>query len=296
MVELTEGDVVGRGECMPNPRYGHSSAEVVAAVERIAPKLEDGLDRAALQRVLVPGPARNAIDCALWDLAAKRAGRRVWELAGLAPPQSLVTAYTLSLADPETMGQAARSQAHRPLLKLKVTGEGDVERVAAVRENAPQARLIVDANEAWRPERVASLSAELARLGVELIEQPVPAEEDACLADLDHPVPFCADESCHTAADLDGLVGRYDMINIKLDKTGGLTEALVLRRAARAAGLDVMVGCMVATSLAIAPAVLVAQGAEVVDLDGPLLLRRDRSPGLRFAGSTLYPPDPALWG
>ena len=194
------------------------------------------------------------------------------------------------------MGAAARAEADRPLLKPKVTGEGDVERVAAVRENAPGARLIVDANEGWRPDLVAPLGTELARLGVELIEQPLPAGDDAILAELDRPVPVCADESCHTRTDLDALVGRYDVVNIKLDKTGGLTEALALRRAARAAGLGVMVGCMVATSLAIAPAVLVAQDADFVDLDGPLLLRRDRAHGLRYAGSTVHPPEPALWG
>ena len=208
----------------------------------------------------------------------------------------MVTAYTLSLDTPERMGEAAAMQRTRTLLKLKLTGDGDIDRVREVRRNAPQARLIVDANEGWTAGHFAELAPILAEFGVELIEQPLPAGDDAALADMPHPIPVCADEACHTAADLDRLVGKYDAINIKLDKTGGLTEALVLAAAARERGFKIMVGCMIGTSLAMAPAVLVAQHAAVVDLDAPLLLAADRHPGLRYDGSTVYPPEPALWG
>jgi L-alanine-DL-glutamate epimerase-like enolase superfamily enzyme len=243
-----------------------------------------------------PGAARNALDCALWDLEAKRAGRRVWELAGLPAPQALETAYTLSLGSVEEMGAAARAAADRPLLKLKLSGPGDLERVRAVREGAPRARLIVDANEAWTPAIFAELAPALRDLAVELIEQPLPAGADEELANLAHPVPVCADESCHDRASLAGLAKKYDAVNIKLDKTGGLTEALALMTAAKEAGLAIMVGCMVATSLSMAPAVLVGQGARWVDLDGPLLLAKDRVPGLDYRGSLVAPPVAALWG
>lgn len=293
---ITDGDYVGRAECMPYARYDETVEGVIADIERFSGAIADGLDRAALQDALPAGAARNALDCALWDLEAKKVRTPVWKLAGLEAPGPLVTAYTLSLDTPENMAASARENADRPLMKLKLTGEGDIARVSAVRDAAPGVRLIVDANEGWSPDMVEPFSAELAPFGVEMIEQPLPAAEDAMLADCAHPVPICADESCHTRADLEALTGRYDMINIKLDKTGGLTEALALRDAARERGMTVMVGCMIATSLAMAPAVLVAQGAEVVDLDGPLLLAEDQPNGLVYEGSTLNPPHPLLWG
>ncbi|MFO0995820.1 MAG: N-acetyl-D-Glu racemase DgcA [Alphaproteobacteria bacterium] len=296
VVELSADGHTGRGECVPYPRYGESVEGVVAAIESVGPALAKGLDRLGLQSALPAGAARNAIDCAFWDLEAKRAGKDAATLAGLAAPRPLTTVYTLSLDAPEAMGRAAAKESHRPLLKLKVTGAGDLERIAAVHANAPKSRLVVDANEGWTAEQYAAFAPELKRLGVEMIEQPLPAKADAALAGMPHPIPVCADESCHDTASLDSIKGRYEMINIKLDKTGGLTEALKLRRAAEAAGLGIMVGCMIATSLAMAPAVLVAQGARVVDLDGPLLLARDRDHGLRYEGSTVFPPDPALWG
>jgi len=296
VVEIREGGHVGRGECVPYPRYGETIEAAVAAIEGLRPEIARGLDREALQSAMPPGAARNAVDCALWDLDAKRSGRPVWQLAGLAPPRPVTTAYTLSLDTIDSMATAARGNAHRPLLKLKLSGPGDLDRVRAVHEAAPGARLIVDANEAWTAATYAELAPELKPLGVELIEQPLPADADDALAGLPRPVPVCADESCHDAARLDRIVGRYDAINIKLDKTGGLTEALALAAAARAAGLEIMVGCMVGTSLAMAPALLVAQGARWVDLDGPLLLAEDRVPGLAYDGSLVPPPSPALWG
>jgi L-alanine-DL-glutamate epimerase-like enolase superfamily enzyme len=255
-----------------------------------------GLDRKELQQVMAPGAARNALDAAFWDLDAKRDDRRVADIAGIGPLKPLVTAYTLGLDTPERMGEAAATQRARPLLKLKLTGDGDIERVRAVRRAAPAARLIVDANEGWGERHLTEVMPALAELGVELIEQPLPADRDEVLARVPHPIPICADEACHTRADLDRLAGKYDAINIKLDKAGGLTEALELAVAARERGFKIMVGCMIGTSLAMAPAVLVAQHAAVVDLDAPLLLAQDRVPGLRYDGSTLYPPEPALWG
>ncbi len=296
VVELTRDDHIGRGECVPYPRYGETVEGVIADIESLRARLAGGLDRDGLQTALPAGAARNAVDCAFWDLEAKRAGRRAFELAGLPAPQPLTTAYTLSLDAPEAMGRAAAANAHRPLLKLKVTGDGDLDRVRAVRANALGSKLVVDANEAWTPEQFTRFVPELAGLGVTMIEQPLPAKADAPLASLKRAIPVCADESCHDASTIEELVGRYDMINIKLDKTGGLTEALKLRAAAEAKGFGVMVGCMIATSLSMAPAVLVAQGAAVVDLDGPLLLARDRDAGLRYDGSTVHPADAALWG
>jgi L-alanine-DL-glutamate epimerase-like enolase superfamily enzyme len=296
LVEIRDGIRVGRGECVPYARYGETIDGAVAAIEQLRPEIEAGLDRAALQGAMPPGAARNALDCVLWDLEAKRTGHPVWRLAGLPPPQAVTTAYTLSLGTVESMAAAARANAGRPLLKLKLSGPGDLDRVRAVHENAPRARLIVDANEAWTPEIFAELAPQLAPLGVELIEQPLPAGDDAALARLARPVPVCADESCHDTASLSGIRGRYDAVNIKLDKTGGLTEALRLAAAARAEGLALMVGCMVATSLAMAPALLIAQDARWVDLDGPLLLARDREPGLIYEGNLVQPALPALWG
>jgi len=296
VAEISQGGVTGRGECVPYAHYGESVEGVMAAIEAMADPIADGLDRQALQSALPPGAARNALDCALWDVQAKRSGEPVWRLAGLAEPGPLITAYTLSLDSPEAMGNAAAANAARALLKLKLGGEGVVERVAAVRASAPQSRIIVDANEAWTVDLLAEASPELARLGVEMIEQPLPAGSDGGLAGIERLVPLCADESCHDSASLAGLESRYDIINIKLDKTGGLTEALALADAARAAGLGIMVGCMIGTSLSMAPATLVAAHASFVDLDGPLLLARDHQPGIVFEGSIMQPPPPALWG
>ncbi len=294
---VTDGRAVGRGECVPYARYGETVEGVVAVLEGLAGAVADpGFDRARLATLLPAGAARNALDCALWDYEAKRSGIPARIAAGLDEPIPLVTAYTLSLGTPETMLAAARAAASRPLLKVKLGGGGDPERIAAVREGAPEARLIVDANEAWRPDTLADALAACVEAGVELIEQPLPADDDAALIGLQSPIPLCADESLHTCEELEALTDRYAAVNVKLDKTGGLTEALKLVRAARRLRLRVMVGCMVGSSLAMAPAVLLARDADFVDLDGPLLLARDRVPGLRYEGSQVYPPLPALWG
>ncbi|ODN71454.1 L-Ala-D/L-Glu epimerase [Methylobrevis pamukkalensis] len=254
-----------------------------------------GLDRTALRAAMPAGAARNALDCALFALEARLAGVSAATLAGLPEPGPVVTAYTLSLDTPEKMHAAAAANAARPLLKIKLGGDGDDERLGAVRAGAPNARLIVDANEGWTPASFADRMAACARHRVSLIEQPLPQASDDMLIDLPRSVPVCADESAHTAADIPRLARLYDAVNIKLDKTGGLTEALEMASAARAAGLDIMVGCMLATSLAMAPALLIAGEAAHVDLDGPLLLARDRTPGLVFEGSTILPPDPRIW-
>jgi L-alanine-DL-glutamate epimerase-like enolase superfamily enzyme len=293
---LTDGEHVGRGECMPYARYDETVDSVLAEIAGLAPAIADGATRLGIQSLLPAGAARNAIDCAFWDLEAKRSSSRAWDLAGIDQPNGVVTAYTLSLDEPDAMGRAANAAKDRPLLKIKLAGEGDLERVAAIRENAPDAILIVDANEGWTPEMVAPFSEKLAALGVAMIEQPLPASADAPLADLPHPVPLCADESAHTSADINRLAGRYDVVNIKLDKTGGLTEALKFRDAILAANMQVMVGCMLGSSLAMAPAMLIAEGAAFVDLDGPLLLDRDRDPGLCYTGSKITAPPPNLWG
>jgi len=297
VVEVAEAGFLGRGECVPYARYGESLESVTGQIRAVQPAIEGGADRTALAGLLPAGAARNALDCALWDLEAKIAGEPVWKRAGLTSPEPVTTAFTLSLDAPERMGEAARAAAGRPLLKLKLGGdEGDLDRIRAVREAAPGARIIVDANEAWTIDIYEKLTPHLQALGVALIEQPFPADEDAVLASLPHPVPVCADESCHLGEDLARLRGLYDVVNIKLDKTGGLSEALALRDAARKVGFGVMVGCMVGTSLAMAPAFLVAQGADFVDLDGPLLLARDREPGIRYEGGRMLPPPPELWG
>ncbi|HSI42578.1 MAG TPA: N-acetyl-D-Glu racemase DgcA [Xanthobacteraceae bacterium] len=294
VAELRTEHGIGRGECVPYARYGETVQAVAGTLEALAPDIAAGLDRAGLQRRLPAGAARNALDCAFWDLEAKVSARRAFALAGLPAPLPVRTAYTLSLDTPEAMADAAR-RAGRPLLKLKLGGPGDPQRLAAVRAAVPQAELIVDANEGWRADTLAENFAACAAAGVSLIEQPLPAHDDAALAG-PRPVLVCADESLHDRAGLAGLVGRYDAVNIKLDKTGGLTEALALADAAQAAGLHIMVGCMVATSLAMAPALLLATRARWVDLDGPLLLARDRIPGLRYDGSLVHPPQPELWG
>ncbi len=291
-VVVTREGMTGQGECVPYARYGESLESVRAQISG----LREDVTRAALQEALPAGAARNAVDCALWDHAAKHMRRRVWKLAGLAAPQPVVTAFTLSLDTPERMEAAARRHAHRPLLKIKLGTPDDMPRLEAVRRGAPGTRIIIDANEGWTAEVYAELAPHLLRLGVAMVEQPLPAGADEMLAEIDRPLPVCADESCHDRASLAGLRGKYDMVNIKLDKTGGLTEALALRDAARAAGFKVMVGCMVGSSLAMAPAVLVAQGAELVDLDGPLLLAEDRDPPLHYDDKGVHPPLPALWG
>jgi L-Ala-D/L-Glu epimerase len=296
VARLSDGGFVGRGECVPYARYGETVDGVAAALAAMQPAVAEGMDRLALQAAMPAGAARNALDCAFWDLDAKRLAKPVWQLAGLPEPRPLATAYTLSLGEPEAMARAAAAQASRPLLKVKLGTADDVARLRAVRSGAPQARLIVDANEGWRAGNLALNLAACVEAGVELIEQPLPAGDDAALAGLARTIPICADESLHDRASLPGLLGRYDAINIKLDKAGGLTEALALAEDARRLGLDIMVGCMVGTSLSMAPAMLVAQAAKVVDLDGPLLLARDREPGLVYDGSIVQPSTPALWG
>ena len=296
VVELTQDGVTGRGECVPYARYGESVQGVITQIENIMPVLREGLDRGALQSVLPAGAARNAVDCALWDLESKQHRQRIWQRLNKPEPDALLTAYTLSLDTPENMQAAAEANSDRPLLKLKLAGAGDLARVTAVRKGAPQARIIVDANEGWDETLYRELVPALQKLGVEMIEQPLPAGQDQILASLPRPIPICADESCHDSSTLHELIGRYDMINIKLDKTGGLTEALELRKQAEAAGMKIMVGCMLATSLAMAPAFVVAQGAQVVDLDGPLLLQKDRDAGFNFSDNQMHAPDAALWG
>jgi L-alanine-DL-glutamate epimerase-like enolase superfamily enzyme len=298
VAELSDGANRGRGECTPYARYGETVESVAAAIEAMRPHLTRGLDRLTLNHAMRPGAARNALDCALWDLEAKRAGRPVHELIGLGTPQPLVTAYTISLGEPAAMAAAATRVATRPLLKVKLGGSDgdDAARIAAVRDAAPNATLIVDANEGWSPKNLSRNLAACAATNVALIEQPLPAGADDALATVEKRIKICADESVHDRASLAALGGRYDAVNIKLDKTGGLTEALATAAEAQRLGLDIMVGCMVATSLAMAPAVLLAQHARYVDLDGPLLLAHDREPGLRYDGSHVFPPSPALWG
>ncbi len=296
VVELEAGDNRGRGECRPYPRYGETADQVMAAIQTVRAAIEAGADRAALQRLLPPGAARNALDCAFWDLEAKQAGKRAWQLAGRARLDPVKTCFTISLAEPEVMAQHARANAHRPWLKLKLGGGDDVDRVEAVHAAAPRARLVVDANEALTFDELRRTAPDLDRLGVTLIEQPLKAGEDAALEGYISPVTLCADESLHAPDDLDLCVRRYGCVNIKLDKMGGLTAALDVAARARAAGVEIMAGCMVATSLSMAPALIIAQGAAVVDLDGPLLLARDREPGLRYDGSLIFPPEVDLWG
>ncbi len=293
---LRHGEHTGRGEAVPYARYGETVEGVLADMTALSDDLARGLTREVLQTRLPPGAARNALDCALWDLEARMAGQRAWELAGFTRLDPVKTAYTLSLDTPAAMADAARAAAGRPLLKLKIGAPDDLDKVEAVRGAAPRTRLIVDANEALDIDTLNRLAPEFARLGVQMIEQPLPAGHDTALVDYRGPVPLCADESLHSRAELDACAGLYQAINIKLDKTGGLTEALALRAEARARGLMIMAGCMVATSLAMAPALLIAQGAEVVDLDGPLLLAKDRDPGLSFLGSMIEPPTTAVWG
>lgn len=295
-VQLENNGYSGYGECVPYARYGESMESVNDQIESVRSAIVQGMTREELQHALPAGTARNALDCAMWDLQAKMADTTVWELAGLAQPGPVTSCYTLSLAEPETMRSAALKHSDMPVLKIKLGGEGDLERLRAVREGAPESRLVVDANEGWSVEDYLELAPVMVELGVDLVEQPLPAGEDDVLKNIERTLPICADESCHDVKSLANLHGKYDFINIKLDKTGGLTEALLLKAAAEAAGFKIMVGCMVSTSLAMAPAVLVAQGAQVVDLDGPLLLAEDRNPPIEFNGAIMSPAPAALWG
>lgn len=296
VAELSDGKARGRGECVPYARYDETIEGVTAALESMGPQLEQGLDRIALQDAMPPGAARNALDCAFWDLEAKRSGRPVHELAGLPAPGAVTTAYTISLAEPAVMAQAASRAGNRALLKIKLGGDGDPARIAAVRAAAPNATLIVDANEGWSENNLGTNLDACKQAGVALVEQPLPDGRDDALLHARRSLPVCADESVHDRTSLRALAGKYDAINIKLDKTGGLTEALAMLAEAERQNFTIMVGCMVATSLAMAPAMLLAQKARFVDLDGPLLLSRDRAHGLRYADSLVYPPSAALWG
>jgi L-alanine-DL-glutamate epimerase-like enolase superfamily enzyme len=296
VAEVSQGGHTGRGECVPYPRYGETPETTLAAILSMQEALRGGLDRQALQDALPAGAARNALDCALIDLAAKITGQRAWELLGRPAPRACTTAYTISLGTPAAMAAATAKAANRPLLKIKLGGDGVGKRIAAVRKEAPESELIVDANEAWTPGNLEQNLAACAAVGVTLVEQPLPAGQDEALAHIRRPMAVCADESAHDRGSLEGLRERYDAINIKLDKTGGLTEALAMADTAQALGFEIMVGCMVATSLSMAPAMLLTQQARFVDLDGPLLLAGDRDGGLRYDGSTVYPPDATLWG
>lgn len=291
-VRVARNGVTGWGECVPYARYGESLESVTAQIE----SLPEAITRQALQEALPPGAARNAVDCALWDWEAKAAGRRAWQLAGLPEPGPKQVTYTLSLDTPEAMRAAAAQHAHRPVLKIKLGTPDDMPRLEAVRQGAPNSRILIDANEGWTPEIYADLAPHLIRLGVALVEQPLPAGKDEMLAEIARPLPVCADESCFDAASLPALVGKYDMVNLKLDKTGGLSEALRTRDTAARLGFGLMVGCMVGSSLAMAPAVLVAQTAQETDLDGPLLLREDRAQPLRYDSQGVHPSTSDLWG
>lgn len=295
-VTLERDGIKGHAECYPYARYDETVDSVMAQIEALKPELDRGMDRTALQSAMPPGAARNGLDCAFWDWEAKHTGQRVWDLAGLPAPKPEITAYTLSLEAPEEMRAKAAENAHRPLLKIKLGGAGDIERLQAVRDGAPKAMIVVDANEGWDAATYARIAPVVLDLGVTMVEQPLPAGDDAALAGMDRPLPVCADEACHDRASLPALVGKYDMINIKLDKTGGLTEALALKAEAERLGFKIMVGCMIGSSLGMAPATLVAQGAVVTDLDGPLLLARDRAHPLTYDAAGVHPPAPELWG
>lgn len=291
-VRVTRGGVTGWGECVPYARFHNTLASVTAQIAALPPLIT----RAELQTTLPSGSARNAVDCALWDLEAKQTGTPVWRLAGLQAPRPVPVAFTLSLDTPDAMRLQACENAHRPLLKIKLGTPDDMPRLEAVRAGAPKSTLIIDANEGWTPEVYADLAPHLLALGVAMVEQPFPAGADDMLAEMDRPLPVCADESAHDRASLAALRGKYDLVNLKLDKTGGLTEALATRTEARRLGFGVMVGCMVGSSLAMAPAILVAQGGAYCDLDGPLLLSQDRASPLEYSAEGVHPPEPKLWG
>jgi len=300
VASIHENGLPGRGECVPYAHYNETVEGVAAEIRGQADAIRSGMTAQDLMERMPAGAARNALDCALWDLEAKRRGTPVWRLAGVEEPRPAITAYTLSLGAPEDMEAAARQAGSRALLKVKLGGDGDLERIAAVRRGAPRSALIVDANEAWEESKLPEYLAACAAADVKLIEQPLPAHKDASLANLDAAdrfgIPICADESLHTHEDLPEAARKYQAVNIKLDKSGGLTEALIMRRKAQELGLKIMIGCMVGTSLAMAPAMLLASGAEFVDLDGPLLLAKDRDEGLKYQESLIYPPASLLWG
>ena len=291
-VTIEKDGVTGRGECVPYARYNETLESVIKQVE----SLPADIDKETLQDTLPPGAARNAVDCALWDFECKKRDQRIWKIAGIQAPEQKITAYTLSLDEPDNMFKQAEKNSNRPLLKIKLGTPNDMPRLEAVRKGAPNSEIIVDANEGWNAELYSFLAPELVRLGVKLVEQPLPADNDNDLIGLPRPLPICADESCHDRKSLEKLVGKYDFVNIKLDKTGGLTEALQLKNKALEAGFKIMVGCMVGSSLAMAPATLIAQNATFVDLDGPLLLAQDRRPGLLYDESWVHPPLKDLWG
>lgn len=303
VVTLRLGDTIslsrnafGIAECVPYARYGETCEKVEVQIADALSVCETLESIEAACAVMKPGAARNAIDCALWDLRAKQSNKHIHTIICSAPPRPLSTAFTLSLNTPDMMADAARRASHRSLIKIKLGGDDDIACMHAVVGNAPKSDIIIDANEGWTGDKLPIMMREAARLRIALIEQPLPVDDDMMLTEIPHPVPICADESAHLTDDLKSLRGRYDVINIKLDKTGGLTEAIKMRDEARALGFGVMVGCMVGTSLAMAPAVLLAQDADYVDLDGPLLLARDRSPALHYYGELVSPPEPALWG
>ena len=291
-VTIEKDGVTGRGECVPYARYNETLESVIKQVE----SLPADIDKETLQDTLPPGAARNAVDCALWDFECKKRDQRIWKIAGIQVPEQKITAYTLSLDEPKNMFKQAEKNSNRPLLKVKLGTPNDMPRLEAVRKGAPNSEIIVDANEGWDAELYSQLAPELVRLGVKLVEQPLPADQDDDLIGLPRPVPICADESCHDRKSLEKLIGKYDFVNIKLDKTGGLTEALQLKDKALEAGFKIMVGCMVGSSLAMAPATLIAQNATFVDLDGPLLLAHDRRNGLLYDESWVHPPVKDLWG
>ena len=305
VVELEQNGFKAWGEATPTEHYNESISQTESLIEDFRNRIENGISRTELQQEMPKGAARNAVDCALWDLEAKLAGKRVWELPEISQhlgaetgsvPGNVTTVYSLGVDTPEIMGDIALKNANRPILKIKLTGDGDLERLIEIRKNAPQSRLVIDANEAWTPEHYQRYVPEFKQLGVEMIEQPFPADNDSVLKTLDHPIPVCADESCHDTADLERLVGLYEFVNIKLDKTGGLTEALRLQAEAEDKGFRTMIGCMSATSLGIAPAFLIAQRAKIIDLDAPLYLYDDRPFPLKYDGSIVFPPSAELWG
>ena len=305
VVELEQNGFKAWGEATPTEHYNESISQTESLIEDFRNRIENGISRTELQQEMPKGAARNAVDCALWDLEAKLAGKRVWELPEISQhlgaetgsvPGNVTTVYSLGVDTPEIMGEIALKNANRPILKIKLTGDGDLERLIEIRKNAPESRLVIDANEAWTPEHFQRYVPEFKQLGVEMIEQPFPADNDSVLKTLDHPIPVCADESCHDTADLDRLVGLYEFVNIKLDKTGGLTEALRLQAEAEDKGFRTMIGCMSATSLGIAPAFLIAQRAKIIDLDAPLYLYDDRPFPLKYDGSIVFPPSAELWG
>jgi L-Ala-D/L-Glu epimerase len=296
VAEFNRDGVTGRGEAVPYARYNETTAACIAAVAAYGSQLESITSRAELAKLDLPKAALNALDCALWDVEAKAQARPAWQVAGLTAPKALITCYTLSLDTAEKMAAAAKAAAHRPLLKLKLGREGDEDRLYRIRDAVPHSRLVIDANEGWSPADLPRLLKVCKDVGIELVEQPLPATNDEALRDIEHLVPVCADESCHGIESLASLKGKYEAINIKLDKTGGLTPALEMAKTARAMDFKIMVGCMLATSLAMAPAFLLAQHADIVDLDGPLLLKQDRTPGFHFEGSTMHPSHSNLWG